>query len=167
MIEGGDNLHDLEFQSPTDEFGTHFDPWSGQNFIGDMPPDFVGLNIGNPQSGYHYYWAINPKRDGGSNLIHLNQKYGFEMIGPNDPETAGIKHLGIPSLNTEGTLTFGDVVAVKTLQSHYDEVRRREKAENDGALEGVVHDFKSKDPNPRGKPTRYSTDDHGIQIEDF
>lgn len=165
MIEGGEDLQDTGIGAePRDEYGRHFDPFTGDYYIGDFPSGYEALNVRNPRPGCHYYHAINPEKDGGSNLLHMMNKYGGEVVKNDDPEMTGI---GQGAMNNGTIRAFGDVVAVRMSQDKYDEVKRREFAERMQTLEGVVNQYKEADPGYMGKPTRFVRDSHGQQIEDF
>jgi len=167
MIEGGEDLRDEGFGSEHhDEFGRKFDPFTRDFYIGHFPPDHEGLNIHNPQPGFRYYHALNPEMDGGSNVLHLANKYGAEIVGPDDPEYIGIsrKH---GKVHAGPHKAYGDVVTVRISQAVYDRVKEREQSENRDALAGIVEAYKDGDPFTGGKPTRYVGSDHGTSVEDL
>ena len=168
MIEGGEDLRDSAIGGEhTDEFGRQFDPFSGDYFIGNFPAEFEALHIRNPQPGYRYYHAVNPEKDGGSNLLHLMNTYGAELIANDDPEHIGLGRAHSFQTHNGSLRAFGDVVAVRMLQSTYDEARRRERESYNHSLDGVVAEYKDRDPLNNGQPTRYVGAQHGTRVEDL
>lgn len=169
MIEGGENLNDETYSGELhDEFGRVFDPFTGELVLGFFPPDFSGMGIHNPQPGSRYYYAVNPDRDGGSNTTHLSNKYGAEFVRPDDPEYIGSADRGNLSKTQNGSVVgYGDVVVMRIDQETYDKVKRREHEEHLNALDGVVAEFKDRDPYSNGKPTRFVREEHGVTVEDL
>jgi hypothetical protein len=168
IIEGGEDLRDESYSNPYhDEFGRQFDPFTRDYYIGDFPPDYEGMNIYNPQPGKRYYYCTNPERDGGSNLLHLANKYGAELVGPDDPEYIGLSRAGFTRAHSGNAYrAFGDVVLCRMSQDRYDEVEERERAERRDALADLVAKYKDEDPHPNGKPIRYVLSEHGQTIEE-
>ena len=168
-IEGGEDLRDTAYASEAvDEMGRQFDPFTGEYFVGSFPADFSGMQISNPQPGMHYFYAANSASD----IIHFANKYGAEVITDDHPERIGMSRIAqISKLNPGGnTAAYGDVVAMRCTEEAYDSYRRRQYEEHKDVLDGVIADFKDRDPMPGGRTTRVSATPRGetrIDIEDL
>lgn len=98
---GGDRADLIPIQSEASPRGSH----RGHN---------VNLNIHNPQPGFSYYWARNPRNDRSGAQLYRLANWGYEVVGPEDPEfKARAVNLRYSVLGLDSHSTHGDVVLLK------------------------------------------------------
>ena len=111
MIEGG---HDRSWLRPHDVVL--------DQIAGTHRGNSEALNVGNPQPGWHYYYA---RRDNSFVQRYLNN--GWRPVTATDPETWGVSHHeDIPEL--DGLVAFKDVILLKIPEEQWRALQER-KAE--------------------------------------
>jgi len=133
MISGGGRDRS-ELENYTDfDPETHMGIDSMTTMIGCHRGKFVGLNVSNPQTGWHYSWAEDDKRSVMSARMDKKQ-----VVQSDDPEMAVYReladhdHVDIDSSNTG----YPGVVLMKRSAENERMIRADEQSRRDALLRG-------------------------------